>query len=138
MGKTRYETALRNKIVPELVKTLQKSKNVKYSRSIGCYTTTVSAEIPGFKVRLLFYRRGKNGNCNALLAYDLKLDAKEAFRLYSKRWVIEMAHKEMKQNLKLGKNLCRDLAGQIAGISLCVLQYNIPSYVKRNESYETI
>lgn len=49
-----------------------------------------------------------------------------------------MAHKEMKQNLKLGKNLCRDLAGQIAGISLCILQYNIPSYVKRNESYETI
>ena len=49
-----------------------------------------------------------------------------------------LAHKEMKQNLKLGKNQCRDFAGQIAGISLCVLQYNILSYVKRYESYETI
>ena len=46
--------------------------------------------------------------------------------------------KEMKQNLKLGKNQCRDFAGQIAGVSLCVLQYNILCYVKRNESYETI
>lgn len=44
----------------------------------------------------------------------------------------------MKQNLKLGKNQCRDFAGQIAGVSLCVLQYNILSCIKRNESYETI
>ena len=44
----------------------------------------------------------------------------------------------MKKNLKLGKNLYRDFAGQLAGISLCILQYNKLSYVKRNESYETI
>ena len=44
----------------------------------------------------------------------------------------------MKQNLGLGKNQCRDFAGQIAGVSLCVLQYNILSYAKRWESYETI
>lgn len=138
MGKTKYETDLGNKTVPELIKTLQKSRNVKYSRSIGYYTATVSAKISGIKVSLFFYRRGKKGNWNALLTSDLKLDAKEAFRLYSRRWVIEVAHKEMKQNLKLGKNQCRDFAGQIAGISLCVLQYNILSYVKRNESYETI
>ena len=49
-----------------------------------------------------------------------------------------VAHKEMKQNLKLGKNQCMDFAGQIVGISLCVLQYNMLSYVKRYESYETI
>ena len=138
MGKTKYETDLGNKTAPELIKALQKSKSVKYSRSIGYYTATVSAKISGIKVSLLFYRRGKNGNWNALLTSDLKLDVKEAFRLYSRRWVIEVAHKEMKQNLKLGKNQCRDFAGQIAGISLCVLQYNILSYVKRNEAYETI
>ena len=138
MGKTKYETDLGNKTAPELIKALQKSRKVKYSRSIGYYTTTVSAKISGVKVSLFFYRRGRNGNWNALLTSDLKLGAKEAFRLYSRRWVIEVAHKEMKQNLKLGKNQCRDFAGQIAGISLCVLQYNILSYVKRNESYETI
>ena len=122
----------------ELLKALQKSKSVKYSRSIGYYTAAISAKLSGIKINLFFYRKGKNGNWNALLTSDLKLDAKEAFKLYSIRWVIEVAHKEMKQNLKLGKNQCRDFAGQIAGVSLCVLQYNILSYVKRNESYETI
>ena len=138
MGKTKYETTLGTKTAPELIKALQKSKSVKHSRSIGYYTATISANLSGIKVNLLFYRKGKNGNWNALLTSDLKLDAKEAFRLYSRRWVIEVAHKEMKQNLRLGKNQCRDFAGQIAGVSLCVLQYNILSYVKRNESYETI
>lgn len=138
MGKTKYETALRTKTAPELIKALQKSKSVKYSRSIGYYTVTISAKLSGIKVNLFFYRKGKNGNWNALLTSDLKLDSKEVFRLYSRRWVIEVAHKEMKQNLKLGKNQCRDFAGQIAGVSLCVLQYNILCYVKRNESYETI
>lgn len=138
MGKTKYETVLGTKTAPELIKALQKSKSVKYSRSIGYYTAAISAKISGIKVNLFFYRKGKNGNRNALLTSDLKLDAKKAFRLYSRRWVIEVAHKEMKQNLKLGKNQCRDFAGQIAGVSLCVLQYNILSYVKRNKSYETI
>ena len=29
----------------------------------------------------------------------------------------EVAHNEMKHNLKLGKNQCRDFSGQIVGIS---------------------
>lgn len=138
MGKTKYETSLGTKTAPELLKALQKSKSVKYSRSIGYYTAAISAKLSGIKINLFFYGKGKNGNWNALLTSDLKLDAKEAFKLYSRRWVIEVAHKEMKQNLKLGKNQRRNFAGQIAGVSLCVLQYNILSYVKRNESYKTI
>ena len=35
MGRTRYETGLGNKTAPELIKALQKSGSVKYSRSIG-------------------------------------------------------------------------------------------------------
>ena len=93
MGKIKYETALGTKTAPELIKVLQKTKNLKYSRSIGYYTATISAKISGIKVNLFFYRKGKNGNWNALLTSDLKLDAKEAFRLYSRRWVIEVAHK---------------------------------------------
>lgn len=138
MSNTRYETELGNKTAPELIKALQKSKRVKYSRSIGYYTATITAKCSGIKINLHFYRKGKNGNWNAILSSDLKLDAKEAFRVYSRRWVIEVSIKDLKQNLKLGKNQCRDFAGQIASISLCVLQYNILSYVKRNESYETI
>ena len=44
----------------------------------------------------------------------------------------------MKQILRLGKSQCRDFAGQIANLSLCVMQYNILSYVRRFTSYETL
>lgn len=49
MGKTKYETDLGNKTAPELIKALQKSKSVKYSRSIGYYTATVSAKSPALR-----------------------------------------------------------------------------------------
>ncbi len=138
MGRTKYRTEIGEKSAPDLIKSLQKSKSVKYSRSIGYYYASLSAVYSGVKVQIFFYRKGKNGNWNALLTSDLKLDAKQAFRLYSRRWAIEVAHKELKGCLKLGKNQCRDFAGQIAGISICMLQYNILSYVKRKEDYETM
>lgn len=49
-----------------------------------------------------------------------------------------MAHKEMKGMLNLGKCQCVDFAGQVAALSLCMIQYNILGTVKRFESYETI
>ena len=138
MSRTHYDTGFGSGTAPELVKLLGRSKRVKYARSLGYYHATADAVYAGIKVKLFFYRRGRNGRWNALLCSDLNLDAKQAFRLYSRRWVIEVVHKEMKQRLGLGRNQCRDFAGQIAGISLCVLQYNILSYAKRWESYETI
>lgn len=46
--------------------------------------------------------------------------------------------KEMKGMLNLGKCQCVDFAGQVAALSLCMIQYNILGTVKRFESYETI
>ena len=54
------------------------------------------------------------------------------------RWSIEVSFHECKSLLNLGKCQCRDFGSQIASISLNVLQYNLLSYVKRFESYETI
>ena len=47
-------------------------------------------------------------------------------------------YKEMKGMLNLGKCQCVDFAGQVAALSLCMIQYNILGTVKRFESYETI
>ena len=47
-------------------------------------------------------------------------------------------YKEMKGLLNLGKCQCVDFAGQVAALSLCMIQYNILGTVKRFESYETI
>ena len=44
----------------------------------------------------------------------------------------------MKGMLNLGKCQCVDFAGQVAALSLCMIQYNILGTVKRFESYETI
>ena len=53
MGKTKYETDLGNKTAPELIKVLQKYKNVKYSCSIGYYTATISTEKEGMEIGML-------------------------------------------------------------------------------------
>jgi hypothetical protein len=75
-------------------------------------------------VQLFFYRKG-NGSWNAIITTDMGIDANGAFKLYARRWCIEVAHKEMKGLLNLGKCQCVDFAGQVAALSLCMIQYNI-------------
>lgn len=88
-------------------------------------------------IKCHIYKKG-NGSWNALITTDMGIDAKRTFELYARRWCIEVAHKEMKGLLNLGKCQCVDFAGQIAALSLCMIQYNILGTVKRFESYETI
>ena len=137
MGKTKYGTAIGNLSAPDIIAKLVKSKSVKYARPIGYHYASIKACYAGMDVMLFFYRKGK-GSWNAIISTDTGIDAKEAFRLYSRRWDIEVAHKEMKGLLNLGKSQCIDFAGQIAALSLCMIQYNILSCVKRFEAYETI
>ena len=137
MGKTKYDTVIGNLPASDIIKKLVKFKAVRYARSIGYHYVSIKASYAGMDVMLFFYRKGK-GSWNALISTDTSIDAKEAFKLYSRRWVIEVAHKEMKGLLNLGKCQCIDFAGQIAGLSLCMIQYNILGCVKRFEAYETI
>lgn len=88
-------------------------------------------------IKCHIYKKG-NGSWNALITTDMGIDAKRTFELYARRGCIEVAHKEMKGLLNLGKCQCVDFAGQIAALSLCMIQYNILGTVKRFESYETI
>lgn len=137
MGKTKYETALGNISAPDIIAKLEKSKQIKRNRSIGYKTASVKARFAGLDVQLFFFRKG-NGSWNALITTDMHIDANRAFKLYARRWCIEVAHKEMKGLLNLGKCQCVDFAGQVAALSLCMIQYNVLGTVKRFESYETI
>lgn len=137
MNNAQYKTEHGKTAAPVIIKRLCANRKVKYSRSIGYHYAQADANYAGVKVRLFFYRKGK-GTWNAILTTDLKLDAQKAFRLYSMRWCIEVAHKEMKQLLNLGKSQCIDFAGQIASISITMIQYNMLCCVKRKESYITI
>lgn len=84
------------------------------------------------------FRDGKNGEWNGLLTTNLELDFQDAYRIYSMRWTIEVFFKECKQYLGLGKCQSQDFDAQIASTTICVLQYNLLSVVKRFEGYETI
>jgi len=139
MGKTKYKTVWGNLNAGDIIKRLskQEAKVIKYSRSIGYHYASTKAEYAGMDVRIFFFRKGR-GSWNALITTDMSVNAKKAFLLYSRRWVIEVAHKEMKQLLHLGKCQSLNFAGQIADLSLCMMRYNILSVVKRFESYETI
>ena len=93
-------------------------------RGLPAYETglgELGAKYAGMDVQLFFYKKG-NGSWNALITTDMGIDAKRAFELYARRWCIEVAHKEMKGLLNLGKCQCVDFAGQVAALSLCMIQ----------------
>lgn len=61
-----------------------------------------------------------------------------AYKIYSTRWSVEVFFKESKQHLGLGKCQAQDFDAQIAATTLCMLQYNLLSVVKRFNYYETL
>jgi len=150
MGKTKYSTSLGELKAPDIIKKLEANqkkhsksakltkvqKTIKYSRAIGYYYATVDAIYSGISVRIHFFKKNSE-DWNAIISTDTTLNAIEVFRLYARRWVIEVANKEMKGYLNLGKSQFIDFAGQVASLSLCMIQYNILCYAKRINSYET-
>ena len=138
MAKTKYRFEGKMKSAKELVKFLQTSKAIRYSRRLHSYYGQAEVELSGVKVKLFFCRRTKNGDWSGLLTTNTKLDFFEAYHIYSMRWSVEVFFKEAKGLLGLGKSQSRDFASQIASISITALQYNILGTVKRFHSYETI
>ncbi|GAB1415422.1 hypothetical protein MASR2M117_08280 [Paludibacter sp.] len=62
----------------------------------------------------------------------------QAYKIYSTRWSVEVFFKESKQHLGLGKCQAQDFDAQIAATTLCMLQYNLLSVVKRFNDYKTL
>jgi len=138
MGKTKYLFEKKLLSAKELVKLLQARKAINYSRKLHCHYGVADVELAGVRVKLFFCRRSKNADWNGLLTTNIKLDFNEAYRVYSRRWVVEVYFKEAKGLLGLGKSQSRDFASQIASISITMLQYNILSTIKRFSAYQTI
>jgi hypothetical protein len=138
MGKTKYLFEKRQLSAKELVKLLQARKAINYSRKLHCHYGVADVEMAGVRVRLFFCRRSKNADWNGLLTTNVRLDFNEAYRVYSRRWAVEVYFKEAKGLLGLGKSQSRDFASQIASISITMLQYNILSTIKRFSAYQTI
>lgn len=89
-------------------------------------------------VRILLVRRTNHGSWNGLLTTDTSLSFLEAWKIYSRRWSLEVVFKDCKGYLGFGKCQSTNFASQIAAATLCCIQYNILSVAKRFLSYETI
>ena len=73
-----------------------------------------------------------------MMTTNLDLTFEQAYKIYSTRWSVEVFFKESKQHLGLGKCQSQDFDAQIAATTLCLLQYNLLSVVKRFCDYETL
>ena len=113
-------------------------KGRKYSRRLGCWYITVDVCFAGRNIRLIFTKRDKWGKWNGLITTNRKLDFFDAYRIYSRRWSLEVVFKESKGYLGLGKYQMRNFSSQIAMTAITAMQYNILSTAKRFSDYETI
>jgi IS4 transposase len=95
-------------------------------------------KLKGLKIKLFFCKTAKRSKWHGLLTTNTELTFEKAFEIYATRWTIEVFFKECKQLLRLGKCESRHFEAQIAATSLCMLQYNILSVVKRFDGYESL
>ena len=137
-GKTKYRFERKDLTAPAIIKRLNKRGDKKYSRKLRCWYMSADVAFADTSVRIFFIRRSKRGPWSGLLTTDLDLGFFEAYRIYSRRWSLEVIFKECKGLLGLGKCQSNNFAAQIASTSLVALQYNILSAVKRFMDYETI
>lgn len=138
MGKTRYDTYDKCLTAKEIIDSLRRKKKCKHSRVLGCYYAESIVHYKGIKVKLFFCKASKKANWNGMMTTNSQLTFEQAYKIYSIRWSIEVFFKESKQHLGLGKCQSQDFDAQIAAITLCMMQYNLLSVVKRFHDYETL
>lgn len=114
MGKTKYHYNRKDYAAKALVALFDHpKKGRKFSRNLGCYYVTVDVEFAGRKVRLFFTKRNKKSEWNALITTNTELEFKEAYRIYSMRWSLEVVFKDSKGNLGLGKYQMRNFVPRL-------------------------
>jgi hypothetical protein len=137
-GNTKYCFNGQDMELSEMLKKLKHSKKASYSKKLNCKYYEVEVILKGITIKLFFCRTSKKGKWHTLLTTNTKLKFEKAYEIYSTRWTIEVFFKDCKQLLRLGKCESRHFEAQIAATSLCLLQYNLLSAIKRFDSYESL
>jgi len=135
-GKTKYFFKDKELNFSQILTILKRTK-MQRNRKLNCHFYEATVNFKGIAVKIFFCKMGKNSLWHGLLTTDTKLSFEKAFEIYATRWTIEVFFKECKQYLRLGKCESIDFDAQIAATTLCILQYNLFSAVKRFESYES-
>ena len=135
-SRTKYDVDGSALTAPAMVK--QGKKRMRYSRRHKCHYMVYDAIFSGVPVRIFLVRRTRHGQCNGLLTTNTGLGFLDAWRIYAKRWTIEVVFKDCKQHLMLGKCQSTNFVSQVAATAICALQYNLLSFVRRFMDYESI
>jgi hypothetical protein len=124
-------------IFSRILKILKHTQKSNHSKKFNCRFYEAQVELQGLNVKLFFCKTSKRGKWCGLITTNTVLDFESAFEIYATRWAIEVFFKECKQLLRLGKCESRHFEAQIASATLCILQYNVLSVVKRFDGYES-
>ena len=138
MGKTLYGAFCKSLTAKEIVDLLRRKRMTKRSKLLWCYYTETIVDFKGIRVKLFFCKSSKKGNWNGMMTTNTELTFEQAYKIYSTRWSVEVFFKESKQHLGLGKCEAQDFDAQITATTVCLLQYNLLSVVKRFNDYETL
>jgi len=87
----------------------------------------------------LFYSKFKGDrNWTIILTTNCDLGYEEAIKLYTMRWTIEVFFRESKQLFNFGKSCSSNFDGQIADLTISMIQYIVMSLHKRIHKYESM
>ena len=138
MGNTKYMYADKEYTAKELIEKQKRNRKTKRSRKLNLWYCMVDVTFRDIEIRLFFCKVKRAGKWNVLLTTNRDLDFEQAYKLYARRWHIEVFFKESEQYQGLGKCQSQDFDAQIVDTAISVIQYNILSLTKRLSDYETI
>lgn len=135
----KYKHKNKNYTIGQLINKYKSSKNRTLSRKLKMYTVTLNVDFKGDDLKLYLYKSRKRGSkWQVLISTHRSLSAIKAYEIYKNRWAIEVAFKEMKQHMKLGKCQSRDFDAQIADQTTSFMLYNYLSAFKNINCHQSI
>jgi len=100
--------------------------------SVRCHLKNVG------EVRIFFSRFSGSKKWKALLTTDTELSYIKVIETYTLRWNIEVAFKETKQLLRLGKHQARDFDSQVAHTTAILIAHTIMISCKYHEDWQSL
>lgn len=138
MNGTKYTFQDKDFTAKELCDRLSRKKKGKRNRSLHMTCIQVNVFLQELPVCLFFYRNTGKGPWHFLISTNLDLTPLKAYKMYARRWNIEIYFKETKQFFGLNDCHSRDFDALIAHTSVSLIAYNMFSTAKRLNNYETL
>jgi len=114
------------------------SKNIQNCRKLKAKYIKIPCFYQGIRVNLFFIKMGKASAWHLILTNDLDMNFIQLMEVYQIRWSIEVFFKESKQYLNLDACQSSNFDGQIADITLSMIQHIMLSYLKRKNYMQSI